>query len=200
MEQQSSPQPLEPHLLVPPELTQRALAGLKAAHAIPTHWQHGGRYGSRIAAERLQERTETAGARRTIPVLTAAADRISAYLEVAQAVAGGAEKSALPTAAASLPDELVAVLRSNSNVALRYLPCTMPRVPRAELFDARVHPDRAPSSPGTAVPADTTTISRRGRRQSEQPAAFTFVELFAGLGVRVQQFNSCKCFSSGHFL
>ena len=121
--------------------------------------------------------------RRTIPVLTAAADSIAEYLAAVQAAPGAGAPPALLAAAVSLPDELQAVLRSHSSVALRYLPQTLPRVPRAELFDACVHPERAPSG-------SSTTISRRTGQQSEQHAAFSFVELFAGLGVRAQGFST----------
>ncbi len=127
--------------------------------------------------------------RRTIPVLTAAADSIAKYLAAVQAAPGAGAPPALP-AAVSLPDELQAVL-SHSNVVLRYLPRTLPRVPRAELFDARVHPERAPSGSTTTVPGADTAISRQRGHQSEQHATFTFVELFAGLGVRVQGFKTC---------
>ena len=185
--------PLEPQLLVPAELTQRALAALKAARAIAAHWQVGGRYGSRIAAE--VEPDEGARPRRTIPVLAAAADAISACLAAAHGGVGGVGGVPdLPSAAAAaLPDELLAVLRSHSSVALRYLPRTAPRAPRAELLDARVHPERAPSGVGDTAhpsPAAVLRASSRRSRQTEQSAAFTFVELFAGLGVRAQHFNS----------
>jgi hypothetical protein len=193
---------------VPPELTQRALAALKAAGAIATHWQHGGRYGSRIAAE-LEPPDGQLRPRRTIPVLAAAAEGISAFLAAVQKAAPPAAllpPAALPPAAAGLPAELQAVLRSSGHVALRYLPQTPPRLPRLEAFDARVHPERAPSNSAPAVTAAAAAAgSSRSlnanagpERVTQQPeaaaaaaaaAAFTFVELFAGLGVRNQPTN-----------
>ena len=125
--------------------------------------------------------------------------------EVAPGDRAFAAPAALPPAAAGLPAELQAVLRSSGHVALRYLPQTPPRLPRLEAFDARVHPERAPSNSAPAVTAAAAAAgSSRSlhanagpERVTQQPeaaaaaaaAAFTFVELFAGLGVRNQPTN-----------
>ena len=153
---------LEPQLLVPPHLTQRALASLKDAALLPTHWQRGGRYGSRIAVELAPE--EGQRPRRTIPVLPAAAEGISAFL-----AAAAAEPGAQAAAASTLPPALQAVLRADPHIALQALPRTAPRLLRPENFDATVHPERAPGA-GARPEAAAGAVK------------FRFAELFAGLG------------------
>lgn len=176
-------QGLEPHLLVPASLTQRALAALKSAGAIPTHWQRGGRYGSRIAAELRPP--EGQRARRTIPVLPTAAKAISAFLAAAAPTAA-AQSAALPAeAVVELPSELQAVLSAEAGVALEYLPLTPARVPRSEAFDATVHPERTPATPATPAEGAAVCCWHSHRRQPPERPAFKFAELFAGIGVTI---------------
>jgi len=156
---------MEPVLLLPSAMTQPMLAALVSASCVARHWHYGGRYGSRIA--RRQGDTSFC----TIPVLRSATARIAAALKDRNPGAGAD--------GAPLPNELVALLRSGGDISLRYQPVTQPRVPRAEFFDATVHPERSP--PGFRL-AEALASAAVCTSSSTGDSAFTFAELFAGIG------------------
>jgi hypothetical protein len=160
----------EPMLVLPPALTQRTLAALIASGCVARHWQHGGRYGSRIATDDQAGEEPVGGQhgfrpRRTIPVLPSAAAHIAACLEQRGDCGAG------------LSPELRLLLRSGE-VSLECRPVTQPRMPRDEPFDATVHPERRPA--GFELASVVATVSTTAAAPGGP--GFTFAELYAGIG------------------
>ena len=171
----------EPVLLVPPQLTQSAYALLVKHGLVPRKWHMEGRYGSRtFRPSDSPAPTPTSQKRKVAKETTASkdcgasesVDRRMGLPLLESAVANG--ELAMTTNA----DEEMKALLATPGVEIVRLRVPHPRnAPKPEHIDATIHPDRAP-----AKPPQYQRIQKPGVADCSSIFAFTFMELFSGIG------------------
>lgn len=170
----------EPVLKVPPYLTKTAYAILLENECVPRPWHYGGRFGSRT--HKIDD--STIG----IPLLN-----LQSKINVIQDIITkrnreiGLKQNGGDTTSSVSYSNLEALLR-NGNVELVYnSPISSNKIPKIELFDATIHPHKVPKD----FQQQFLDFLRRStfpirqidsESQQEKQFAFTFSELFCGIG------------------
>eukprot|EP00756_Hemistasia_phaeocysticola_P060691 Hpha_TRINITY_DN4248_c0_g1::TRINITY_DN4248_c0_g1_i1::g.186730::m.186730/K00558/DNMT1, dcm; DNA (cytosine-5)-methyltransferase 1 len=158
---------MEPQLLIPPALTSSVLEELKIGGYTPRHWHLEGRYGSRVAVHH--------SGRRSVPVLPSVVPMLRGCLrkegdehmvEDEGNIKSEGERMEREGCAVVPSDALCRLLR-HEGVELVNAPPTPAREPKPEGVSGVVHHERRVEVTNLPPPA---------------PGAFTFVELFAGVG------------------
>lgn len=174
----------EPVLLVPPRLTQSAYALLVKHGLVPRKWHLEGRYGSRTFRP-----SDYAS-----PALTPPSQKRKMTKETAASKDGGEADSidrrmGLPLLESAVvngelamttdPDEEMKTLLATPGVEIVRLRVPHPKnAPKPEHIDATIHPDRAPAK----IPLYRRIRKPDVSRNSGATPAFTFMELFSGIG------------------
>ena len=161
----------EPVLLVPPATVTSVFALLAEARFVASFWHIGGRFGSRIRGG--FEATGGGSPLRAIPLTESAAARLVR------------DRASLPPPLRRLHDDLAA----GQGIELRWVaPEPSKRLPKPEpRGDGTVHPElRERDGLMTTNVSLPALVGRHEgkttRRTPGTPAAFTFAELFAGIG------------------
>ena len=178
----------EPVLLVPPQLTQSAYALLVKHGLVPRKWHLEGRYGSRTfrpsdysspptpTSQKRKVAKETpvskdCGASEVVNII----DRRMGLPLLESAVVSGKLKMTTDADA----DEEMKTLLATPGVEIVRLRVPHPKnAPKPEHIDATIHPDRAPAK----IPLYQRTHKPDVSHKSSAAPAFTFMELFSGIG------------------
>lgn len=176
----------EPVLVVPPQLTKSAYATLLALDYVPRKWHLEGRYGSRT--HKIENENKIG-----IPLLRSV-EKIQ-FLESVLVSSGQQQQQQQTTDSEKCADAeqcykktpLIELLTTPGVDLVFKTPVPSNRIPKEEISDATIHPERMPDSfkNNWGVYHE---IKKRGivhassHPVSSAPPAFTFCELFAGIG------------------
>jgi DNA (cytosine-5)-methyltransferase 1 len=170
----------EPVLLVPSYLTKSAYAILVENNFVPRTWHKEGRYGSRT--HKIDSK------RNGIPLINST-EKVGVILDLIQKRNQGVDIAELEEELTIRMQNLIKLISTPQVDLVFNTPATSNKIPRPEIFDATVHPEKIPKDFSQRLhefiqyQIEHKQYTSNGQLNTvEGKQCFTFSELFSGIG------------------